>query len=70
MDLTRVFGEGWPWAIGLFWFVLIELWFLVGHQRTLSERARSLDKKYPWLPYVVMAVFVVLVGHFWWGWLW
>lgn len=63
-------GEGWPWAVAFAWLVVFECWALATNHRTLSERARSIGRRRPWVPWVVVAVVVVLVGHFWMGWLW
>jgi hypothetical protein len=60
----------WAWLSLLLVGLMVEGWLIATHRNTLSVRARNAARRYPWLPWLVIAGTAVLYGHFWLGWLW
>ena len=50
--------------------VALDVYLATNHERTLSQQARDAARRYPWVPWVVIAGTVALYGHFWLGWFW
>jgi len=61
------FLSNWPWWVAFGWLIGYELFALATHRRTLSQMATRANRRYPPLRWIVIAIVIVLIAHFWFG---
>jgi len=54
------------WLIAFGFLVAYEIYALIAHKTTLSQMATRADRRWPWVKWIVLALFAVLWIHFWW----
>jgi hypothetical protein len=62
----KTFRRYWPWWIAFGWLLGYEAVAIATRRPTLSEMYWRAQDRAPYLPYIVVAVVVVLLLHFIW----
>jgi hypothetical protein len=63
-----VWAEYWPWLVVVVWLITYELIAVWSAPPTLSQLVWRAGERWRWLWLAMLALWVVLYGHFFLGW--